>query len=179
MSRSRDVLNFNGPGWGLSNALRSSELVLEEPELLKPLLRALFSDDPSLRHRASDTARRITERHPELLAPYAERLLGLFSTCAEDNWRMRAHLGLVVARVPRTRAQRLRAAGLLMPLYYDPSNVVRCTAIEGLGLLALREPDLRRQVEPLIEEALLTGTLAMKNRAERALDRFHGTGIRH
>ncbi len=172
MSRSRDVLNFNSPGWGLSNALSASKRVLERSELLKPLMQALFSDNPSLRHRASDTARRIAERRPELLAPYTERLLGLFSASADDNWRMRAHLGLVVARVAQSRAQRLRAAGLLMSLYYDPSNVVRCTAIEGLGLLALREPSLRRQVEPLIEEALLTGTLAMKDRARHALAKW-------
>lgn len=58
-----------------------------------------------------------------------------------------------------------------MPLYYDPSNVVRCTAVEGLGLLAHREPSLRAQIVPLIEEALATGTLAMQCRARDALRR--------
>lgn len=147
--------------------------VLAHPELLKPLLRALFSVDPRLRHRASDTVRRITEKQPELLTPYTERLLGLFSESAGDNWRTRAHLGLVVARIAQSRAHRLRAAGLLIPLYYDPSNVVRCTAIEGLGLLADREPSLRPQVEPLIEEALATGTLAMQCRARHVVALLH------
>ena len=66
----------------------------------------------------------------------------------------------------------MRAAGLLMPLYYDPSNVVRCTAVEGLGLLAWREPSLLVQVQPLIEEALVTGTLAMQCRARDAIARL-------
>jgi hypothetical protein len=100
-------------------------------------------------------------------------LLGLFSESAGDNWRTRAHLGLVVARIAQSRAHRLRAAGLLIPLYYDPSNVVRCTAIEGLGLLAHREPSLRPQVEPLIEEALATGTLAMQCRARHVVALLH------
>ena len=162
--------------WGLADARNVAAQVLANPEFLKPLLRALLGRDPVLRHHAADTARRISEKQPELLAPHSERLLGLFSEIgpreAGENWRTRAHLGLVVARVAQSRAQRLRAAGLLMPLYYDPSNVVRCTAVEGLGLLAHREPSLRPQVQPLIEEALATGTLAMQCRARDALARF-------
>jgi hypothetical protein len=143
--------------------------VLANPKLVQILLRDLFSDDAALRWRAADTARRVTDKQPALLEPYADDLIGLFSESGEDNWRTRAHLGLVVARVAHSRLQRVRAAGLLLPLYYDPSNIVRCTAIEGLGLLARRELILRPQVEPLLEESLATGTLAMRNRAQRAI----------
>ncbi len=172
----RNTLNLDRPSWGLADARRAAAQVITDPQLLKPLLRALFSGNSALRHHAADTARRIAEKQPDLLSPYAERLLGLFSEIgpkeAGDNWRTRAHLGLVVARIAHSRAQRLRAAGLLMPLYYDSSNVVRCTAVEGLGLLARREPGLRTQVQPLLEEALATGTLAMQCRARDALARF-------
>jgi hypothetical protein len=63
-------------------------------------------------------------------------------------------------------------AGLLRPLLRDPGNVVRCTGLEGLGLLAAREPSLRAEVEPELEAALLAGTLAMQNRARCALARL-------
>jgi hypothetical protein len=169
----RNYLNLDTAYWGLADARRAAAQVLDDSQLLKPLLSALLSDDARLRHHAADTARRITEKQPELLAPHAERLLGLFSEIgpkeAGDNWRTRAHLGLVIARIAASGAQRIRATGLLMPLYYDPSNAIRCTAVEGLGLLALREPSLRAQVLPLIEEALATGTLAMQCRARDAL----------
>ena len=169
-------LKLNPAVWGLAEARRAAAEVLAHPQLLKPLLRALFGRDSVLRHHAADTSRRIAERQPQLLAPHIDRLLGLLSEIgpreAGDNWRTRAHLGLVVARVAQSRAHRLRAAGLLMPLYYDPSNVVRCTAVEGLGLLAWREPSLLVQVQPLIEEALVTGTLAMQCRARDAIARL-------
>jgi hypothetical protein len=175
-SRTGNALKLDTPAWGLADAKYAAAQILASPALLKMLLRALFSGDPVLRHHASDTARRIVEKQPELLAPHTERLLGLFSESAPreagDNWRTRAHLGLVVARIAQSRPQRLRAGGLLVPLYYDPSNVVRCTAIEGLGLLADREPSLRAQVEPLLEEALATGTLAMQNRAQHVFARW-------
>ena len=172
----KNNLQLHPSVWGLAEARRTAAGILASPKLLKPLLRALFGRDPILRHHAADTARRITEQQPGLLIPHADRLLGLFSEIGPkesgENWRTRAHLGLVIARVTQSRAHRLRAAGLLMPLYYDPSNVVRCTAVEGLGLLAYREPSLRPQLQPLIEEALATGTTAMQCRARDALARF-------
>jgi HEAT repeat protein len=166
--------------WGLAEARRTAAQILANPDLLKSLLRALFGRNPVLRHHAADTARRITEKRPDLLTPHTDRLIGLFSEIgpkeAHENWRTRAHLGLVVARVAQSRAHRLRTAGLLMPLYYDLSNVVRCTAVEGLGLLAHREPSLRPQVQPLLEEVLSTGTLAMQCRARDAIARFSRAG---
>jgi len=176
-SRMQSALQLETSPWGLANAKYAAAKVLAEPALLRPLLRALLSSDPILRHHAADTARRIAEKQPRLLAPHTDRILGLFSETEGDNWRTRAHLGLVVARIAQSRPQRLRAAGLLMPLYYDPRNVVRCTAVEGLGLLADREPSLRAQVQPLIEEALASGTLAVQCRARDAIARL-SQGIR-
>jgi hypothetical protein len=169
-----DELHLSDGAWGLPRAKQAAARVFAQPARVKSLMRAMLSSDPHLRQRAADTARRVTERQPELLAPQAEALLGLFSESAGDNWRTRAHLGLVVARVAQSHAQRIRAAGLLMPLYYDPSNVVRASAIEGLGMLARQEPSLRRQFEALAEEALATGTPAMRNRAEHGLARLPG-----
>jgi HEAT repeat protein len=169
----KDTLHLERGPWGLRRAKEAAARVLTDPKLVQALLRDLFSDNAILRWRAADTARRVTEKHAALLDPHADDLLGLFSESGKDNWRTRAHLGLVVARVAHSRLLRMRTAGLLRPLYYHPSNVVRCTAIEGLGLLAQREPALRPQVEPLLEEALATGTLAMKNRAQHALARLY------
>jgi hypothetical protein len=137
-----NTLHLNHRIWGLAHARGTAAEILANSDLLKPLVRALLGPDPILRRHAADTARRITEKQPELLAPDCERLLGLFREIgrkeAAENWRTRAHLGLVVARFAQSRPHRPRAAGLLMPLYYDPPNVVRCTAVEGLGLLAWR-----------------------------------------
>jgi HEAT repeat protein len=168
----KDGLDLANGAWGLPRAKIAAAKILARPALVKPLIQTLLSDDDLLRQRASDTVRRVSERQPALLEPHAETLIGAFSESSRDNWRTRAHLGLVAARVAHTRSQRQRAAGLLMPLYYDPSNVVRCTAIEGLGLLARHEPSLRPQFEAIAQEAMLRGTLAMRNRAEHALARL-------
>jgi hypothetical protein len=59
----------------------------------------------------------------------------------------------------------MRAARVMSLLAEDESNVVRCSAVEGLGLLALNEPSLRDEAEAMVEEFLWDGTKAMKCRA--------------
>ena len=43
-------------------------------------------------------------------------------------------------------------------LAQDESNVVRCSAVEGIGLLALQEPSLRDEAEEMVERYLREGT---------------------
>jgi hypothetical protein len=83
--------------------------------------------------------------------------------------RTRWHLCLVAARSARTPQQIRLAAEILWQLSEDKSNVVRCSAVEGLGLLARHDPSLRNSVEPFLHQALVTGTCAMRVRARKAL----------
>jgi hypothetical protein len=68
--------------------------------------------------------------------------------------------------------QRLRAARTMSLLADDESNVVRCSAVEGLGLLAMREASLRDEAEEMAARFLREGTKAMKNRARTVMRRW-------
>ncbi|WP_353064325.1 hypothetical protein RBB77_01005 [Tunturibacter psychrotolerans] len=131
----------------------------------RALVRELFGEDVEVRKRAADVARRITEADGSLLEHYADELAGLLETLPVEESRTRWHLGLVVPRVANTCAQRLRAARTMSLLAEDESNVVRCSAVEGMGLLALQEPSLRDEAEEMVERYLREGTVAMKSRA--------------
>ena len=89
-----------------------------------------------------------------------------------EESRTRWHLGLVVARVAHTREQRLRAARLMELLMEEESNAARCSAVEGIGLLASEEPSLCGVAADMIARALREGTLAMKCRARHAKKRL-------
>lgn len=146
-------------------ARKIAEEICGDKAAVRTLVRELFGEDVEVRKRAADVARRITERDGRLLEPYADELAGLLETLPIGENRTRWHLGLVVPRVAHTRAQRLRAARTMSLLAGDESNVVRCSAMEGLGLLVLREGSLRDEAEEMMERYLREGTLAMKNRA--------------
>ena len=146
-------------------ALAIAEEIGGDKAAVRALVRELFGDDVEVRKRAADVARRITERDGSLLESYADELAGLLETLPVEESRTRWHLGLVVPRVAHTRMQRLRAARTMSLLAGDESNVVRCSAVEGLGLLVLQEASLRDEAEEMVERYLREGTVAMKNRA--------------
>jgi hypothetical protein len=160
---------LRGARWGLPLARSIAEEIGGDKNAVRALVRELFGQDVEVRKRAADVARRITERDGRLLEPYADELTGLLETVPVEESRTRWHLGLVVPRVAHTRVQRLRAARAMSLLAADESNVVRCSAVEGLGLLAVQEASLRDEAEEMIERYLREGTLAMKNRARTVM----------
>lgn len=163
-----DVRSLNTGCWGLERARRTARQIEMDRRAVRSLVAALFGDDTELRKRSSDVARRITENDVTPLMPYADELAGLLTELPPEESRTRWHMGLVVPRVAHTRDQRLRAVRLMELLIVDESNVVRCSAIEGMGLLAIAEPSLREAAEEVIEQALRDGTAAMKARARHA-----------
>ena len=154
--------------WGLARARAVAGEIDGSAKELKALVGVLFDDDVELRKRAADVARRITDREPCALRLYADELAGLLAELPVAESRTRWHMGLVVPRLAHTREQRLRAGRLMMLLMEEESNVARCSAVEGIGLLACEEPSLRDVAEEMIERALRVGTPAMKCRARSA-----------
>ncbi len=128
--------------WSLPNAREVARQVEPHPPAVWALVEAIFGIDAEQRKRPADVARRITERSPEPLLRYADQLAGLLADLDPTEKRTRWHLGLVVARTAHTREQRVRAARLMQLLAEDDGNVVRCSAIEGLALLACQEKSL-------------------------------------
>jgi hypothetical protein len=160
---------LRGMRWGLPLARAIAEEVGQSTAEVGALVRELFGEDVEVRKRAADVARRITDSDGRLLEPYADELAGLLDTLPVVESRTRWHLGMVVPRVAHTRIQRLRAARTMSLLAEDESNVVRCSAVEGLGLLALQDASLRDEAEEMIARFLREGTKAMKCRARAVI----------
>lgn len=166
--------------FGLKEARALAQEIAGDNVAVRALVRELFGEDVEIRKRAADTARRITERDAMPLERYADELSGLLESLPVEESRTRWHLGLVVPRVANTRERRMRAARIMLLLAEDESNVVRCSAVEGLGTLALKVPSLRDEAEALVERYLREGTTkAMKSRAQAAkkmLGKRYGEG---
>jgi hypothetical protein len=155
--------------WGLATARAIAGEIGGDKAGVRALVRELFGEDVEVRKRAADVAHRITDRDRKPLEPYADELAGLLETLPMAESRTRWHLGLVVPRVAHTRAQRLRAARTMSLLAENEINAVRCSAVEGLGLLALQEASLRDEAEEMMEKFLRDGTKAMKCRARAVM----------
>jgi hypothetical protein len=158
--------------WGLHEARAHAERLLAQPDRRRTahqVVAALSTSNPEQRVRAADLARRITEKDKEFFVTHAAEIASILAETPIIESRTRWHLGLVAARSARTPQQIRLAAEILWQLAEDKSNVVRCSAVEGLGLLARRDPSLRNAVDPFLHQALITGTPAMRVRARNAL----------
>ena len=158
--------------WGLAIARAHAKHLLAQQDrrrIARQLVQAFSTNDPEQRVRAADVARRITEKDDAFLVAHAAELALILAETPISESRTRWHLGLVVARSARTPSQIRLVAEILWQLSEDKSNVVRASAVEGLGLLARRDPALRNGVEPFLHQALITGTPAMRVRARNAL----------
>lgn len=172
MSSPVKALGLNNGPWNLARARTTARAIELDRRALRALVDAMFGDDVERRKRAADVARRITEHDAGVLWPFADEVAGLLAEIPVEESRTRWHLGLVVARTAHTREQRLRAARLMELLIEEESNVARCSAVEGIGLLACGEPSLRAVAEEMIARAMREGTCAMKARARRAKKRL-------
>jgi hypothetical protein len=158
--------------WGLAIARAQAQHLLAQQDrrrIARQLVQALSTNNPEQRVRAADVARRITEKDDAFLIAHAAELALILAETPISESRTRWHLGLVVARSARTQQQIRLAAEILWQLSEDKSNVVRASAVEGLGLLARRDPALRNGIEPFLHQAQITGTPAMRVRARNAL----------
>jgi hypothetical protein len=158
--------------WGLTAARAQAQRLLARSDrrrTARQLVAALSTNDPEQRVRAADVARRITERDADFLVTHATEIASILADTPLTESRTRWHLGLVAARSARTPQQIRLAAAILWQLAEDKSNVVRCSAVEGLDLLARRDRGLLSTVEPFLHQALVTGTPAMRVRARNAL----------
>jgi hypothetical protein len=159
---------LHGKRWRTPQIKELARELLEEPyrqAIIRSVMEALFDQDQVLRETAANLARWMTEKEPELLASYADELIGLLASIPlEEKWG-RCYLGLIASKSACDQRQRLRVAELMRRLWEDDQNVVRCTAIDGFSRVALAEPSLREEATTMLEQARRHGTPAMRARA--------------
>lgn len=171
------MLNKRAP-WGLPHARAAAAAVLESANPareIKKLASRLADADAERRKQAADTVRRLSETRAglQLLAPVAALLIDLCANAlvldTTEDWRTRGHGMLIAARVARTSPQRRRVAELLLAWIEASRTILRANALEGLGILAASQTDLRVMVEPVLLRGLRSTTAAERVRARDAL----------
>lgn len=142
-------------------------LVLKDPRRFGELMACLWSEYPVIRLRAADAAEKVSAKRPELLQPYKSELLGLLAETQQIE--LRWHLAQMVPRLRLTAPERRRAAAALQSYLEDRSSIVKTFALQALADLARNDAVLRRKVHLLLDDALRTGTPAMKARSRNLL----------
>ena len=153
---------------GKSNEVAA--LVLSQPRRFPELIGCLWSDDPLVRMRAADAAEKVSAQEPALLEPFKAELLGLLVEAEQQE--LRWHLAQMIPRLPLTSGERQRAATIFRSFLKDRGSIVKTAGLQALADLSRHDAGLRSDVLERIEEALRTGTPAMKARGRNLLTEF-------
>jgi hypothetical protein len=154
----------------IGRANEMARLVLKEPRRFRELIACLWHENPVVRSRAADAAEKVSGKKPRLLDRYKTELLGLLAEA--EQIELRWHLAAMIPRLRLTLAERHRAVAALHRYLDDRSSIVKTFALQGLTDLAQNDAGLRAKVKQLLEEALQSGTPAMRARARRLLKKF-------
>jgi HEAT repeat protein len=154
----------------IGRANEVARLVLKEPRRFRELIKCLWHENPVVRSRAADAAEKVSPKKPRLLDRHKVELLGLLAE--SEQIELRWHLAAMVPRLHLTPAERQRAIAALHHYLNDRSSIVKTSALQGLADLAQDDGALRGKVKQLLEDAVQSGTSAMRARARNLLKKF-------
>jgi hypothetical protein len=154
----------------IGRANEVARLVLRRPRRSCELIQCLSDENLVVRMRAADAAEKVSAKKPRLLDRYKAELLGLLAEA--EQIELRWHLALIIPRLRLTAPERNRATSALQLYLEDRSSIVKTFAMQGLADLSQNDADLRSRVRQLLEEAVRSGTPAMKARARQLLKKY-------
>jgi hypothetical protein len=164
------VLLEGGDRRSICRADEVARLALKAPRRFRELIQCLWDENPVVRMRAADAAEKVSARKPRLLDIHKPELLGLLAEA--EQIELRWHLAAMIPRLRLTPPDRLLAAAALQRYLDDRSSIVKTFALQGLADLAQNDAHLCTNVKHLLEEAVQSGTPAMRARARRLLKNF-------
>jgi hypothetical protein len=156
----------------IGRANEVARLVLKEPRRFRELIKCLWDENPVVRMRAADAAEKISAKKPRLLDRHKAELLGLLAEA--EQIELRWHLALMIPRLRLTAAERHRAADAVHHYLDDRSSIVKTFALQALADLSQNDATLRGNLKQLLEQAVQSGTPAMRARARKLLKNNSG-----
>jgi hypothetical protein len=142
--------------------------VLAEPSALEALFECLFCDDSVVRMRACDALEKIARIRPELLAPFARRLLS--DVADVDQPSIQWHLAQILTEIELTPQQRPAAIAILkrnLERYED--WIVLNLTLQALAQFARDDPELRRELVPMLRRHQADTRKSVAKRATKLL----------
>lgn len=154
----------------IGRANEVARLVLKGPRRFRELITCLWHENPIIRMRAADAADKVSAKKPRLLDRHKPELLGLLAEA--EQIELRWHLAAMIPRLRLTSAERQRAVATLQLYLKDRGSIVKTFALQALDELAQNDASMRPKVKQLLEDALRSGTPAMRARARRLLKKY-------
>ena len=146
------------------------EAVQEDPSLFDELFAEIFNDDHRIARRAAKAVEKLTRKNSEPLQPWKRVLLE--QVVYTENKHVRWQTALMFGRLKLEPDERDFVLDLLFNWLDGDGSVIRTCSLQGLADLAMQDAQLLPDVLPLLEDAVVSGTPAMRARSRALLKKL-------
>ena len=140
---------------------------LRNPQLVRELIAALDDTRIVVRHRAANALKKIQRVKPELLHPFAKRILQ--HALNIEHLHTRWNLTIILGELPLRGRDKAIAIDIMFDALSSPSALQRAFALTALTNYAQNDPTLRTRIQPILQRALTDTSAAIRARARKLL----------
>ena len=140
---------------------------LRNHALIAQLIDALDDERLVVPHRASNALKKIQRSRPELLHPFAKRILK--KALATEHMHTRWNLTIILGELPLRGRDKSLAVDLMFEALASRSALQRVFALQALANYAQDDPALRKRVLPILKRALTDSSAAIRARTRKLL----------
>lgn len=138
-----------------------------DPLEFKKIVNIIYKESPPLPQRAAWLLAVVNQQHPELLKPYLSRFIDTIEQFNVDA--IKRNMSSVLAKHDLPVKLQGKAVDVLFRLMLSPAETVavKTEAMQTLGNIARKHPELRNELKMAIEDQLPKTTAAFHARAKR------------
>jgi hypothetical protein len=138
-----------------------------DPVEFKKIVNIIYKEQPPLPQRAAWLLAVVNDQHPELLKPYLSKFIDTIEHFQVDG--IKRNMAAVLAKHDLPLRLQGKAVDVLFKLMLSPTETVavKTEAMQTLGNIALKHPELKSELKMAIEDQLPKTTAAFHSRAKR------------
>lgn len=144
-----------------------AQAVLTNPKLVKTLVDALSSTNPTIVSHAAHALLTVFKKNPSLLRQFADQLMSAFR---RDQWEILEQLAKILPGLDLPEPKQRSLVDRLEQIFYEsPSSIARTCALQALDDLGARHQVWRDRSTKAMKYAFEQGSKAMQARARKIL----------
>ena len=149
-----------------------ARFIVQHPASLAELMDCFFADQYRLCQRAAWPVAKLTDTHPELLLPYIPKMLAHLEQPTHDAVVRNTVRILQTIEIPEDLIG--ETYNKCFQYLQDPKYpaAIRVFAMTVLSNIAMKFPELKEELIPVIEHHLPHGSAGFQNRARKELKRL-------
>lgn len=142
-----------------------ADAVIDDPDLVEPLLECLGDSDPAVVSHAAHAAMQVSARQPSLFDAHIEDLMALLK--ALNQWEIGEQLPKILVCLPLSREQSRRLHDILNDNLDSRFNIVAACSLQAVVDLARDGLIDRGRARRTLDTALASDRKALSARARR------------